>query len=294
MQRCAAEAIQRLLRNLRLVSTTSYFGIAMDKTVQTESAGGSTSNDSVKPAAFDARLIAEFDGSRDVVEWFKRAELLCEHSGVSLISVLPLRLTGGAFSVWSQLPADSRSDSEKVRTALYAAFALDEHAAYEAFTSRRLRAGESADVFLAELRRLAALFGDVSDRTLVCAFVAGLPDSVRQIIRAGSRAEGLGLSDVLARARSVLSDERLAGTAVAAAAATRGLPTEGRSQQPAARVLQQRDDQPARAQLARGARGLLRCWICGVLGHISAACPHRPGNSAGDAASAPASSPGRH
>lgn len=274
----------------------------------TESAGGSTGSDSGKSATFDARIIAEFDGSGDVVGWFERADLPCKHNGVALISVLPLRLTGGAFSVWSELPPSSRSDCEKVQSALYAAFALDEHAAYESFTNRRLQAGESADVFLAALRRLAALFGGVPDRALVCAFVAGLPDSVRQIIRAGSRAENLCLPDVLARARSVLSDERLAG--IAAAAAARETPTE-RQGQPAARGAQQqqrgeqlwapgaqqRGDQlmapgllPPENQMTRPSAGARRgrwprrCWICGAIGHISVACPHRPGNSAGDAA----------
>lgn len=239
-------------------------------------------------AAFDARVIAEFDGSSDVVEWFSRAELLCQHRGVPLISVLPLRLTGGAFSVWSQLAPDSRGSLDDVRTALYAAFALDQHAAYSAFIARQLRATESADVFLADLRRLAVLFGGVPERTLICAFIAGLPDSARQIIRAGSRAERLGLQDVLTRARAVLSDERL--TVAAAAARSQA---ERPTQLPARGYQLQREDQPARGQQPRGARGPRRCWICAEIGHISVACPHRQGNTPGEGVSAPASSPAR-
>ncbi|KAF0308959.1 hypothetical protein FJT64_019886 [Amphibalanus amphitrite] len=53
--------------------------------------------------SFDVRLIPEYDGSADVVEWFSRAELLCQLRGVAVETVLPLRLSGGAFSVWSQL-----------------------------------------------------------------------------------------------------------------------------------------------------------------------------------------------
>ena len=239
--------------------------------------------------SFDARLISEFDGSADVVEWFSRTELLCEHRGVSVASVLPLRLTGGAFSVWSQLPPASRGCVSAVREALYAAFALDQHAAYEAFTHRDLRIGESADVYLADLRRLSTLFGGVPDRTLVCAFIAGLPDSVRQVIRAGSRAEGLSLDDVLTRARAVLSDERFS----VAAAASRGR-TLQREQQPARRH-QSRGEAShvtsTQQQQRRGARGPPRCWVCGEIGHISLVCSRRPGNSLGEGVSAPASSP---
>lgn len=54
--------------------------------------------------------------------------MMCEFRGVALESVLPLRLTGGAFAVWSQLPADSRRSLTVVKNALHAAFALDQYA----------------------------------------------------------------------------------------------------------------------------------------------------------------------
>ncbi|KAF0292156.1 hypothetical protein FJT64_001032 [Amphibalanus amphitrite] len=62
---------------------------------------------------------------------------------------------GGAFTVWSQMPAASRGSLVEVQETLYAAFAMDSFAAYDAFCCRRLRTGESPDVFLSDLRRLA-------------------------------------------------------------------------------------------------------------------------------------------
>lgn len=231
------------------------------------------------PGSFDARLIPEFDGTGDVVSWMTRAEMLCQLRGVAAETVIPLRLAGGAFHVWSQLPAASRCSLEAVRDALYAAFALDQYAAYEMFAARRLMPGESADVFLADLRRLAALFGGVPERALACAFVAGLPDTVRQTIRAGSKAEGLDLSTVLTRARAVISDERVS----AAAAAAR------RTAAPAPDQLAV----PPRERPPRVPR-LLRCWACREPGHIAARCPRQPENGAGGGESAPPSSPARH
>ena len=220
---------------------------------------------------FDVRLVPEFDGTTDVVQWFTRAALLCEMRGVRLMSVLALRLEKGAFAVWSQLPARDRGSLLAVRTALFAAFALDQFAAYEAFSGRRLHPGESPDVYLSELRRLAALFGGVSDQTLVCAFVTGLPDAVRQTIRAGSRAEGLDLNSTLTRVRAVLSDDR--GVHMAAAAEVRGEPENSRS-------------------YSRGQRRPRRCWTCGPPDHISPQCPAKnSGNESGDVALAPVSSP---
>lgn len=232
---------------------------------------------------FDVRLIPEFDGSTDVVEWFSRAELLCQLRGVAVETVLPLRLSGGAFSVWSQLPASSRSSLTAVRGALYAAFALDQYAAYEAFSARRLQPGESADVFLADLRRLAELFGGLPNRALACAFVAGLPDAVRQTIRAGSRAEDLDLAGVLVRARAVLSDERVAAAAAAqcrrAAAPPVGGTPAGRRTEPGSTLAEPGARAPGSAV---GGRYRRRCWTCGSLQHLAAACPRRAGNPAGE------------
>lgn len=236
-------------------------------------------SDQADPGQLDPRLIAEFDGTTDVVEWLSRAELICSHRGVDVMDIIPLRLTGGAFAVWSQLSSEDRTSLTVVKAALHAAFALDENAAYDAFVVRRLRHGESADVFLADLRRLAALFGGVPERTLKCAFIAGLPDAVRRMIRAGSKAENLELTDVLMRTRAVLGDERIA---LAATSEQTRLRTSRRRQQSNGEV--------ARPE-PRPARQPRLCWVCGAPSHLAARCPRRAGNATGDGASAPASSP---
>ena len=294
------------------------------------SAGGATVSTATSTAGlssqpFDTRLVPEYDGTKDVVEWWERARLLCELRGVPLMTVVPLRLSGGAFAVWSQMPAAARGSLAEVEKTLYAAFAMDGFAAYDAFCCRRLRDGESPDVFLSDLRRLAVLFGGVSDKALVCAFVSGLPDSARQLIRAGSRAEILTLQDVLARARSVLSDQQLAAAPMAAPAAAMAAPAsrapptadpvadpvaaaaatraaegrsravEDRSLRPAAPGPWRREGRTGQGQPPLATRGPRRCWICGATGHISVGCPQRqrPENSTGEAASSPAFSPGR-
>ncbi|KRY40951.1 hypothetical protein T01_13273, partial [Trichinella spiralis] len=99
-----------------------------------------------------------------------------------------LRLTGGAFAVYLQLSADESSSVDNVKEAFLDAFMTDSFVAYDQFVSRKLGPDESSDVLLAELRRLATLIGVVSEKALACAFVAGVPQHVRQL-RIGHRSE---------------------------------------------------------------------------------------------------------
>ncbi|KFD49045.1 hypothetical protein M513_10093 [Trichuris suis] len=140
---------------------------------------------------FDVKLIPEFDGSsQPVLEWLEKLELVCELCGiVDIARVLPLRLTGGALAVYQQLANEDRKDVGRIKEALTAAFAVDRFAAHRQFASRRLNMGESPDVFLADLRRLGTLAGGVSESFLGCAFVAGLPEYIQDLLRAGARME---------------------------------------------------------------------------------------------------------
>ena len=157
----------------------------------------------------DLRLIPEFSGDSktSVTEWLAKVELVCRLRGIhELDEVIPLRLTGGAFAVYQQIPEEDKEDVVKIKEALIAAFAPDSFVAYEKFVSRKLLPSETPDVFLAELKRLSALFGGISERGLVCAFISGLPASVRQVLRTGCRIESMRIDDLLVRARAVLAD----------------------------------------------------------------------------------------
>ena len=175
-----------------------------------------------KQQEFDIRLVPEYSGDGKVSEWLDKVALICQLRGVEdLTAVIPLRLCGDAFAVYQQLSEAEKRDEGKIRTALLTAFADDAFAAYSKFVGRKLGVNESVDVFMADLRRLSALFGGMSDQGLACAFVAGLPETAPQVLRAGCRVESLQLSQLLARARAVLADADDVG---AAAAVTRGPP----------------------------------------------------------------------
>ena len=231
------------------------------QTFPVQAISASTSN---KMASFDVKLIPEFDGTGDVVDWIEKVEMVCklQQPAADLVIVIPLRLRGGASAVYRQLSEEDRRKADKVKAALRRAFAVDKYAAYELFSARRLRPGESVDVYLAELQRLSTLFGGLSEEGLGCAFVAGLPDSVKQMLRAGARMESLTLSEIVDRSRAVLREECNVSQAAAAALVRRG--TGDRSQGP---------------NIGRRERG--PCFLCGRSGHIARDCTTRGGGVGG-------------
>jgi hypothetical protein len=242
------------------------------------------------------RLIPEFDGSAGtpIAEWLEKVELVCSLRGVTgLHNIIPLRLTGGAFAVYQQLSAEEKKDAAHVMEALTVAFGTDAFSAYETFAARRIEPGETVDVFLAALKKLAKSFGGVPNKTLSCAFVAGLPDSVRHTLRAASRMESMTLEQILSRARVIMAEEprvvcagygRRPGEQTKTRAPVNNLCFECGGPNHFARDCTQRRRGERRAQ--QNPKG--RCFRCGAIGHRAASCP---GNENGEKASAPASFP---
>ena len=220
--------------------------------------------------------IDDYSGGEDVVQWLNRTEILCDLQGSDIVKVLPLKLKGDAFTVYAQMSARDRSSYQVVKEALYSAFAPDAIGAYEEFAARRLKSGEAVDVFLADLRRLSSLFGGVSDRTLICSFISGLPFHVREAVGGGCRVQDLTIDSVLTKARRAVRND----PAIAAAAAG------GRRSRPQGNSLETTVSTSGDEKRTRR-----RCWVCGDPNHLASRCPRRAGNAVGDGASAPASSP---
>ena len=108
------------------------------------------------------------------------------------------RLTDGAFAVYQQLAETDKENFNRIKEALLKAFAIDAFVAYKQFVTRKLKHGEAVDVCLAEQRRLSILIGGLPDRAIACAFVAALPEEVRQMRRSSSRMDDLTTKQILA------------------------------------------------------------------------------------------------
>ena len=110
-----------------------------------------------------------------------------------------------------------------MKAALFRAFEADAFAAYEQLHGRRLEHGEPVDAYLADVRRLAGLAGGMTEKAVCSAFVFGLPDHVRRILRTNSRMSDMSVPELLECARAILADEaaHVAGAREPAVYATR-------------------------------------------------------------------------
>ena len=69
--------------------------------------------------------------------------------------------------------------------------------------SRRLAIGESVDVYLADLTRLAKLVAKVDEDWLKCAFVFGLPEEMKSQMHVACSMMAMSLAEVMEKARSL-------------------------------------------------------------------------------------------
>ena len=202
-------------------------------------------------------VVRSFNGDRDFAEWVSKFELACDLRNLvdGRHKLLPMFLEGPAFAVYKQLSDAQHADYNQLKDALIGSFCEDCFAAYGSLQGRKLQAGESVDVYLAELKRLISLCekGEVPKGMLRCAFVSGLPRDVQVQVLALPGVAEKSAEQLLSTVKSVVSaaskreDELCAAGRVVGGGSTRN-------------------------SRASGGRGPIRCYKCGVEGHIASRC----------------------
>ena len=130
-----------------------------------------------------------------IVEWIKNVELVCELCTMDKVErILPLYLWGGALAVYRRLSKEQKAEAAQIKQALITAYTTDKFNAFNQLVSQRLHPGETVEEFLADLHQLARLIGELlPDQWMTCAFMLGLPQHVRQRLRASSQMDAMNL-----------------------------------------------------------------------------------------------------
>jgi len=208
--------------------------------------------------------LVQFDGTGDFAEWIRKLERVARLQKITeLADLLPLFLTGGAFAVYEGISEADKEDYTKVKSALLSAFSPNRFDAYNQAIARRLADDESVDVYHAALTNLATVVGSDGKDWFRCLFVAGLPESVRQQLRASCALGSMPMAELLEKARDLVKAAR-GGAGEACLSAVLGAPTF-------APLVGE-----ARLSAFRGAltsaSGDVICYECGRSGHYSRDC----------------------
>lgn len=217
-------------------------------------------------------LITPFRGDGDFREWLRKVELVAELQGIKkLETFVPLFLSDGAFAVYESLSDEVKKDFTQLKSALTTAFSPNCFAACEELFGRSCRIGESVDVYLSDIRRLAALVqSNPADCWIRCFFVRGLPEHVRRQLQCVSQLQSMDIADIVERARMMMS---LDGVSVASAAAERSQTQKAKRSGVCfscggsghiARHCQRKNS---------AARSSAACFKCGATDHLIAKCP---------------------
>lgn len=124
----------------------------------------------------ELKLISEFDGSTPVLEWVEKVKLICHLCWVKCVKhVIPLWLTGSAFTVYEQFSDKETEDQARIKVVLYKVFAIDPCITDEQFVAWTLWPGENMDNYLSAMKQLVILFGSLPEQ-------ARLPSKVKQLL----------------------------------------------------------------------------------------------------------------
>ena len=120
---------------------------------------------------------------------------------------LPLCLDGDAFLVFCKLPEDEKKVSDTVKKRLSSAFAVTSSQAYGMFVSRRLKADESVDAYVADLQRLLTLPGDEvtgnEDTVVIEQPIAGLSPEFARSLRMAMAGKTLKIDECVEQVRAL-------------------------------------------------------------------------------------------
>ena len=205
-------------------------------------------------------VVKPFSGEEDIEQWLDRFEVAVDiveepnddtAKKSKMAKMVPLLLSGPAYSTWKQLSTGDKSDFEKVAAALRRVYGKTKVSAWQEMKLLRFLPGDSVDVLADQINRLLTVVvgSQAFPEQLAAAFLLdALPLKVAEQVRM-QHGEKMVLSEIVSCAKALTSSTTLSSDC--AAGATHIKP-------------KLRED--------RNVPKELRCYCCNQSGHVRKNC----------------------
>ena len=224
----------------------------------------------------------------DFTDWLERFEICAaanEWDKKTRALKLPTLLEKEALVAWLSIPEETRKDYDEVKRSLCSALKPNQFSSFAEFQARKLRPGETVQMYLHHLQRLLEsalpdLDGESKDKLLFQQFLAGVPDECSRALR--SNPDITTTTQVVARARLLMSVsvEKPSSSATMAVGsqcseiADLKEDVKRLSEQMAALVNKFTPAEQTAAAVASPSVSV-RCYNCNGMGHLSRNCRQR-------------------
>lgn len=242
---------------------------------------GRRDSDDQRSCSINTDMIRPFDGTGDIVAWIKKVKLVAKLKGVEdVASLLPLYLEGDALALYLELGETEQLNLRSIEEKLKTAFADGPFEAYARLMKKRW-SGETVDVYMTELRRLAGLsgFSGIGLETCVrLSFVNGMPDNIGSVLQQMPDVRTTSLSELLSRARVLVSKQPHYAAVAATSDNRMSLKNSYSDKQNGREVINVfkgkcfRCGGPHAIKYCKERRMGITCFKCGKIGHMMAQC----------------------